>query len=441
MAIQDKGIVPSKVEKSEPERVYAGFFKIDRYRVRYERFDNAMSAEQVLEVAERGDAVSVLIVDADQDDVLLVEQFRLPTLVRGGSGWITELAAGMIRERESPSDCLRREVLEEVGYQVTELHQIAKFFVSPGGSTEQIYLYYAEVRVPDLKGKGGGILNEGENIRTVRMPLEEFFSKLENGSFEDAKLIIAGQWLKAERAKHPAEKSDKTTRTFNFRMKHTGKRTKSADQIIGYKTGSITAITDVDVWVNPTDTDMILDSFRSRSVSAAIRYHGAEKYDGPDKRIKRDTIAGALRDGLVGVEYVKPTTVIETTSGALAATNNVKRILHVAVVPGAIGTGLEKRQETLERCIEEVLDYIERRNWGFLPQTPNYTSVLFPILGTGPGGFFNRDVIPRLVRRAIDYAKAHPRAGIRRIYFCGYTNSDKDLLEQELSAAAELERC
>ncbi len=441
MAILEKRSVPSRVEKSEPERVYAGFFKIDRYRLRYERFDNTMSAEQVLEVAERGDAVAVLIVDAEEDEVLLVEQFRLPTLVRGGSGWIVELAAGMIRDAESPSDCLRREVLEETGYQVTDLEFIAKFFVSPGGSTERIYLYYAEVRFSDLKRQGGGIVKEGENIRSVRLKIDDFLKKLESGDFEDAKLIVAGQWLKAERAGQPAEKSDKTTRTVDFRVKRTAKRSRGPEQIIGYKTGSITAITDVDVWVNPTDTDMMLDSFRSRSVSAVIRTHGAEKHVGPEQRIKKDTIGGALRESLSGMEYVKLTQVIATTPGALTSTNNVKKIIHVAVVPGAIGTGLEKREETLEQCVDKVLVYVESKNWAMLPESSRCTSILFPILGTGPGGFFNRDVIPRLVRRAIDYAKSNPKAGLRKIYFCGYTNSDRDLLEQELSAAEELERC
>jgi len=40
-------------------------------------------------------------------------------------------------------------------------------------------------------------------------------------------------------------------------------------------------------------------------------------------------------------------------------------------------------------------------------------------------------VIPRLVRRAIAYFKNNPSAGISRIYFCGYTQGDVELLKQE----------
>src|SRR4029079_16624378 len=98
----------------------------------------------------------------------------------------------------------------ETGYQVSDVMPIATFFVSPGGTSERIYLFYAEVRRTQKIGQGGGNKREGENIKTVRMPLAEFFDKLRNGQLEDGKLVIAAQWLKARQALMPGEDLEPT---------------------------------------------------------------------------------------------------------------------------------------------------------------------------------------------------------------------------------------
>ena len=435
MSDSERTARPFKIEFNPPDTVYKGFFQIDRYRVKHERYDGRMSDEQTLEVFERGDSVAVLMVDPDEEVVFLVEQFRLPTHVRGGNGWILEPPAGMIRKDESPADCVRREVIEETGYQVTELTLIARFFVSPGGATERVFLYYAEVRVPSKAGAGGGLAKDGEDIRVETMKLDDFFAVFARGGFEDAKLIIAAQWLQAKRTRLPAEKLASASRTFDFQLE-------DSDKIVGYKTGSITAVTDVDVWVNPTDTDMILDPFRGRSVSAAIRASGAERFANSD-RVREDTIADALRRELNSRSFVAPATVVDTVPGALERTHNVKRVFHVAVVPGAIGKDLVAQAETLELCVERVLEGIDRNNRGRMLSGSVYKSVLFPILGTGQGGFFNRDVVPRLVAKAIQYFKDNPKSKLNKIYFCAYSFSDREILEQVLGeriTAGQLKR-
>jgi nudix-type nucleoside diphosphatase (YffH/AdpP family) len=443
MAEKTKPIVPARVNRSAPTRVWDGFFKLDTYRASYERYDNTMSQERTLEVFERGDAVAALLFDIDTDEVLLVEQFRLPTLLRGGSGWIVETAAGMFKGNESPAQCLRREVLEETGFQIADLKQIGKFFVSPGGTTERIFLFYAEVRSTmstATSQENWGQLSDAENIRRLAIPIDEFFAKLEHGTFEDAKLIIAAQWLRLERARRPAERSEETSRTVSYRCIGPTMRRQKSEKIVGYKTGSISAVKDVDVWVNPTDTDMILDAFRSRTVSATIRRLGAEKALTGEKRIRSDTIGADLRRKLGDVEFVEPTTVIDTTPGALKETHNVRRIFHIAVCPGSIGNSLQSRPETLEDCVDEVLAKVENGNRSLLGTRPQYRSVLFPILGTGQGGFFSADVIPRLVRRAIAYFEDNPSAGINKIYFCGYTQGDVELLKQEFQKGVDAEQ-
>jgi nudix-type nucleoside diphosphatase (YffH/AdpP family) len=431
MTSGNKSTHPSKVEKEGPHRVYDGFFKIDKYNVRHELFNGSLSGEQPIEVFERGDSVAALLFDPIEEEVVLVNQFRLPTMVRGGgTGWLIETAAGMIKSGESPEACLQREVIEEVGYQVTELSEIARFFSSPGGSSERIYLYYAEIRIADKVSAGGGKLLEGEDIRIERLRLETFFQKLSNREFEDPKLIIAGQWLKSRRANLPAEPSALVSHTVEYRVTGT-------ENIIGYKTGNIIAVKDVDVWVNPEDTDMMMDRFNGRSVSATIRYHGAEKFE-DNRRIKIDTIANALREQCRH-NFVRLTTIVDTTAGELQRTNNVKRIFHVAVVPGSFGEGLNPRAETLEACMDRVLEEVERKNQAFFGRA-NYRSVLIPILGTGQGRFFTKDVAPRLVERALKFFEENKRARLNNIYFCAYSSGDREMLEEIFRSTEQLER-
>ena len=96
---------------------------------------------------------------------------------------------------ETPESALRREVLEEVGYEIGTLEPIATFYVSPGGSSERVFLHYAEVTDAGKVGDGGGVGAEGEDIRTVELTLEELDRLLATGSIQDAKTLVGLQWL------------------------------------------------------------------------------------------------------------------------------------------------------------------------------------------------------------------------------------------------------
>ena len=82
-------------------------------------------------------------------------------------------------------------------YAFTQPKLIARFFSSPGGTSERIFLYFAEVRNVDKVGKGGGI--DDENITLVQMTLGDLFDRLAKGSIEDPKLLIAAYWLRPSR--------------------------------------------------------------------------------------------------------------------------------------------------------------------------------------------------------------------------------------------------
>jgi ADP-ribose pyrophosphatase len=423
----------SKVLVRGRKRVFDGFFKVDEVTLSHLQFNGQMSEEKRVLVFERGDAVAVLLFNRETLKVILVNQFKAPTLDKSASGgWITEVAAGMIRPGEPPEAAAIRETLEETGYRIVRPQLIATFFSSPGGSSERIFLYFAEVGNADKIREGGGNLAEGEDIEVQAIYPADLFERLRTGMIDDPKLIIGAYWLKDHlRGVTPSKEAPLPTMTEKFRLKSKN------DLIVGYKTGPILKINDIDVWVNSENTDMTMDRFIGRTISANIRYGGAEKDD--DDNIIEDGIADALREKLGRRGHVKIGTVIETEAGALSADNNVRRILHVATVRSAgPGRGVRADLSDLARCVDKVLAHAHKRNQKLLRKRDRH--ILVPILGTGDGGLTVEQVAPELVSAAVDFLTSNPNTSLKEIYFLAFSTRHKEACEIALQANGQLER-
>jgi ADP-ribose pyrophosphatase len=183
-----------KVVIQSKNRIFNDFFKIDEAYLSYERFDGRMSPVVRRLNFERGDSVAALIFNPETQKIILVNQFKYPSCDKG-SGWITETIAGMVDKNETPEAAIRREVLEETGYNVEKLKHISTFYVSPGGSSERIVLFYVEVSGVGKVEQGGGVEMEQEDIMTVELTVEEAQKQIENGEIADAKTIIGIMWF------------------------------------------------------------------------------------------------------------------------------------------------------------------------------------------------------------------------------------------------------
>jgi nudix-type nucleoside diphosphatase (YffH/AdpP family) len=189
---------PVRVEIRRQERVFDGFFRVDEAILRYEKYDGTLSDPVRRLRLDRGDSVGVLVVDRDTDELLLVEQFKYPVLARDG-GWIVEIVAGMV-DGDDPADAARREVREEIGYELLSLRSVAHFYASPGGSSERIFLFYGEVDATTRIGAGGGVAEEAEDIRVLRVSLPKAWAALDGDDVADAKTLVALQWLRARQS-------------------------------------------------------------------------------------------------------------------------------------------------------------------------------------------------------------------------------------------------
>ncbi len=189
-----------KVDIQSKRLVFDDKYKIEEAIFRFLRFDGQMSKFERRLVFERGNSAAALLWNRDTQRVLLTNQFRYPTYDQG-PGWMSEVVAGVVDGNETPEETIRREIEEEIGYKVLNtLTYIATFYVSPGVSSEKITLFYVEVSNADHTDKGGGLLSENEDIKLEEWSLQDLWQMSENGTINDAKTLIAVQWLQRRMA-------------------------------------------------------------------------------------------------------------------------------------------------------------------------------------------------------------------------------------------------
>jgi len=143
------------------------------------------------EVYYRPDAVGVLLVDEKKKLLLLTRQFRLPAFLNGSeSGYLVETCAGLIEETETPEQALRREVMEETGYEVDTYEKVAGVYSSAGGITEFLHLFIARFDSTAEAKEGGGLASENEAVEIIKLTFAEAKAQLARGEFKDAKTLI-----------------------------------------------------------------------------------------------------------------------------------------------------------------------------------------------------------------------------------------------------------
>lgn len=184
-----------QVQIKQKKLVLDDFFKVEEAHLQYELHTGEMSQPVRRFSLERGNSAAVLVYNLDTQKIVVTNQFRYPTY-KNGHGWVLEIIAGMIDDGESPEESARRELLEEAGLTVNTFEPICTFYPSPGGSSEIIFLYFAEVSGNyAVYNKTGGLAGHGEDIVSSEITLAESLEKIRSGEIVDAKTIMSIYWL------------------------------------------------------------------------------------------------------------------------------------------------------------------------------------------------------------------------------------------------------
>jgi ADP-ribose diphosphatase len=183
------------IEIIEATTAFERFLRMEVIRFRHRLFNGEWSAVHTYDVLRRGPAVAVVLYDPDHDQVVLVEQLRLPALLAGARPWQIEIVAGLADAGEAPERVAVRETREETGCALEgELIPIQRYLPSPGDSDESVFLFCARVDATAASGVHG-VPEEGEDIRIVVKSIAEISAMLDAGAIENGHTLVALYWL------------------------------------------------------------------------------------------------------------------------------------------------------------------------------------------------------------------------------------------------------
>jgi 8-oxo-dGTP pyrophosphatase MutT (NUDIX family) len=161
------------LEKLTP--IYSG--RVLQFNVERVRLPNGASVD--LEIVHHPGGAAVVAVD-ERQHVCMLYQFR-----HAAGGWIWELPAGKIDNREPPFNTAQRELIEEGGRTAARWQSLGDYVSSPGVFTEVIHLYLAtELSAVDQAPE------EHEVFRVEWRPFKEILALARNGELRDGKTLV-----------------------------------------------------------------------------------------------------------------------------------------------------------------------------------------------------------------------------------------------------------
>lgn len=145
------------------------------------------------EVYDRGNGATIMLYNRRKQSVVLVRQFRVATWVNGNQdGMLIETCAGLL-DNDEPEVCVRKEAIEETGFEVGEVRKLFELYMSPGGVTELIHFFIAEYSDAQRANGGGGV--DDEDIEVLELPFSQALAMVANGDIRDGKAVILLQYL------------------------------------------------------------------------------------------------------------------------------------------------------------------------------------------------------------------------------------------------------
>jgi len=158
------------------ETKYAG--RVITVNVEHVRLPNNELAQ--LEIIHHPGGAAILALD-DAGRICLLYQFR-----HAAGGYVWELPAGKIDNREPHFETVQRELREEAGCTAQHWQYLGEFFSSPGVFTEVIHLYLATGLTHDRNEP------EAHEVFQVHwLPAQEVMTMVQRGEIRDGKTLVA----------------------------------------------------------------------------------------------------------------------------------------------------------------------------------------------------------------------------------------------------------
>lgn len=184
-----------KIKITKSDLLSDNWYILKKITYDYQREDSEPEV-QIREVYDRGNGATILLYNKINKTVILTRQLRIPTYMNGNeTGMMIETCAGLL-DKDNAEDCIRKEVEEETGYKVSEVHKIFEVYMSPGSVTEIIYFFVGEYNKEMKIHEGGGLDHEQENIEVLEYLFDDAYAMIATGEIKDAKTIMLLQYAK-----------------------------------------------------------------------------------------------------------------------------------------------------------------------------------------------------------------------------------------------------
>lgn len=179
MSPTDGGAGPTGFVHLDDREVFAGV----RLRVVNARFRAPDGEEFDRDIVRNQGAVAVVPLLDDGRTVLVIRQYRGPI-----ERELLEIPAGLLDvEGEPPEECARRELVEEVGHEATDVEHLLTTFVAAGFSDHYVSIYLATgLRAVAADRQGP----EERHMVVEELALDDVPGLIASGELVDAKTII-----------------------------------------------------------------------------------------------------------------------------------------------------------------------------------------------------------------------------------------------------------
>jgi len=154
-------------------------YKGGHIQVREDRVIEPAGHECTREIVVHPGAVCV-VARPTPDKVILIRQYR-----HAAGGELIEIPAGTLHDGEDPRECAIRELEEEAGFRASSMVERARFWTTPGFTTEFMYLYEATGLTKTQTNP-----DDDEVIEVDIVSSRDALQMVDDGRIQDAKSIL-----------------------------------------------------------------------------------------------------------------------------------------------------------------------------------------------------------------------------------------------------------
>jgi ADP-ribose pyrophosphatase len=154
-------------------------YKGGHIQVREDRVIEPGGPEASREIVVHPGAVCI-VARPTSEQVILIRQYR-----HAAGKELIEIPAGTLHEGEDPRECAIRELEEEAGYRASTMTERARFWTTPGFTTEFMYLYEATGLTQTQTNP-----DDDEVIEVDIVSSSDALKMVDDGRIQDAKSIL-----------------------------------------------------------------------------------------------------------------------------------------------------------------------------------------------------------------------------------------------------------